>query len=403
MGEFLYKVADERGQVTVQVESANSEAELRQRLEEKGLFIYSIRSRALRGISWRPAGPRRRRLSRNEFLLFNQQFVTLLRAGLPILRALDLLADRATRPVLRAVLDDIRQRLRGGASLSDAFRAQGIFSEVYTSSLLAGERSGNLPGVLDQYISFMKTTNTVRGRLRAALVYPTLLLVVAGGVLTFVILYVIPRFDELYTEMNAALPALTVAVISLARNIRGSVLVLALGVGAVLGTLWAVTRTEAGAQAFDRARMKVPLLGDILLKFRLAQFSRTLSTLLAGGIPLVPSLEVSAGAMESPLLRHTIGTAARRVKEGQSLHASLAGTGIVPDMVTEMIEVGENTGALPQMLNSVAEFYEEELNTRLTTLLALLEPVLLLGVAGVIAVMLIALYLPIFSVGAALR
>lgn len=402
MGEFVCKVADARGQVSVQVETASSEAELRQRLAEKGLFLYSARTRDLPGFSLHWPAPRRR-LSANDFLLFNQQFVTLIRAGLPILRALDLLAERAARPALRAVLNDICQRVRGGASLSEAFQAQGIFPLVYISSLLAGERSGNLPGVLDYYIGYQKVSGSVRRRLLTALVYPTLLMGVAAGVLTFVTLYVIPRFAELYGEMNLTLPALTVAVMTFALNVRASVLILTTGAVLLLGAILLASRTEAGAQALDRARLKVPLVGDILLRFRLAQFSRTLSTLLAGGIPVVPSLEVSAGAMESPVLRHVIEFSARRVREGQSLHAALAATGIVPPLVTEMVEVGETTGALPQMLNSVAEFYEEELNTRLATLLALVEPLLLLGVAGVIFVILVALYLPIFSVGTLVR
>lgn len=399
MGEFVCKVSDARGQVSVQVETAASEAELRRRLAEKGLFLYSARNRTLTGLSWRWPTLRRRRLPANDFLLFNQQFVTLVRAGLPILRALDLLADRAARPALRAVLNDVRQRLRGGASLSEAFQAQGSFPEIYISSLVAGERSGNLPGVLDYYIGYLKVSGNVRRRLLAALVYPALLVSVAAAVLTFVTLYVIPRFAALYADLNIALPSLTVAVISFALGIRGSLAIVAPLVLAVLAAILLATRSEAGAQALDRARLRIPLVGAILLKFRLAQFSRTLSTLLAGGIPLVPSLEVAAGALESPLLRHTVGVAALRVREGQSLHAALAATGIVPALVTEMVEVGESTGALPQMLTSVAEFYEEELNARLTTLMALMEPLLLLGVAAVIFVILVALYLPIFSVG----
>lgn len=399
MGEFVCKVADARGQVSVQVETAASEAELRRRLAEEGLFLYSIRNRSLRGLSWHwpLLGPRR--LAADEFLLFNQQFVTLIRAGLPILRALDLLAERAARPALRAILNNVCERVRGGASVSEAFQAQGVFSEIYVSSLVAGERSGNLPGVLDYFISYLKVSGTVRRRLLAALVYPALLVAVAASVLTFVTLYVIPRFAALYADLNIALPSLTVAVITFALGIRNSLALVAVVVLVLAGAILVITRSEAGAQALDRARLGIPLAGSILLKFRLAQFCRTLSTLLAGGIPLVPSLEVAAGALESPLLHHAVGVAAVRVREGQSLHAALAATGTVPALVTEMIEVGEGTGALPQMLTSVAEFYEEELNARLTTLMALIEPLLLLAVAAVIFVILVALYLPIFSVG----
>lgn len=403
MASFLCRVADARGHIFTQVEEAGTEAEVRQRLSERGLYVYSVRGHGLPALGWslrRSGGPG---FSADNFLLFNQQFVTLVRAGLPILRALDLLAERATRPGLRAVLDDIRQRVKGGASLSDAFAAQGQFSEVYTSALLAGERSGNLAGVLDQFITYQKVTGSVRRRLLTALVYPALLVIVAAAVLSYVTLFVIPRFAELYSEMNTELPALTVAVVTIALNLRASLLIFLLLVASVVTAFVLVGRSEAGAQGLDRVRMKLPLLGDILLKFRLTQFCRTLGTLLTGGIPLVPSLEVSAGAMESPALRRVVETAARRVSEGVSLHAALAGTGIMPDLVSEMIEVGESTGALPQMLASVAEFYEEELNTKLARLLALVEPLLLLVMGATILVILVALYLPIFSIGSAVR
>ena len=403
MASFLCRVADARGHIFTQVEEASSEAEARQRLSERGLYIYSVRGQGLPALGWTFARKARPGFSADNFQLFNQQFVTLIRAGLPILRALDLLAERTTRPGLRAVLDDIRQRVKGGASLSDAFAAQGLFPEVYTSSLLAGERSGNLAGVLDQYITYQKITGSVRRRLLTALVYPALLVIVAAAVLSYVTLYVIPRFAELYSEMNVDLPALTVAVVTIALNLRASLLVFLLLLASAATAIVLISRSEAGAQALDRGRMKLPLLGDILLKFRLSQFSRTLATLLTGGIPLVPSLEVAGGAMESPALRRVIETAARRVSEGQSLHAALVGTGIVPDLVSEMIEVGESTSALPQMLTSVAEFYEEELNTKLARLLALVEPMLLVVMGGTILVILVALYLPIFSIGSAVR
>ena len=403
MASFLCRVADARGHIFTQVEDAASEAEVRQRLSERGFYIYSVRGQGLPALGLSFSRKARPGFSSDSFLLFNQQFVTLIRAGLPILQALDLLTDRTTRPGLRAVLDDIRQRVKGGASLSDAFASQGIFSEVYTSALLAGERSGNLAGVLDQYITYQKITGSVRRRLLTALVYPALLVIVAGVVLSYVTLFVIPRFAELYSEMNTELPPLTVAVVTIALNLRASLLIFLLLAASAVTAVVLVSRSEAGAQALDRARMKLPLLGDILLKFRLAQFSRTLGTLLTGGIPLVPSLEVSAGAMESPALKRIIETAAVRVSEGQSLNTALAGTGIIPDLISEMIEVGESTGALPQMLVSVAEFYEEELNTKLARLLALVEPLLLVVMGATILVILVALYLPIFSIGSAVR
>ncbi len=404
MAEFVCKVTDERGQISSLTEKAESEGELRQRLTEKGLYPLSIRRRSgLPAVTPSFLNGRRRRLAQDEFLLFNQQFVTLVRAGLPIMQALELLAGRAARPGLRAILGDVRQRVRGGASLSDAFAAQGIFPEVYTTALLAGERSGNLPGVLEQYIAYQRITSGLKRRLLTTLVYPTLLVVVAAAVLSYVILYVVPQFSALYGEMQSQLPALTVAVLSIAQNLRSwALVVVVLGVAAGIA-IGMASRSAAGAQFLDRMRMGLPIAGDILLKFRLTQFCRTLGTLLSSGIPLVASLEVAGGAMGSPVLRQAIGGAAQGVREGKSLHQALEETHLVPGLVTEMIEVGESTGALPAMLTSVSEFYEEELDARLARLIALVEPLLLLVVGGVVLIILIALYLPVFSLGSLVR
>ncbi|HXE74149.1 MAG TPA: type II secretion system F family protein [Candidatus Xenobia bacterium] len=404
MTEFTCKVTDDRGQISLLTERAETEGELRQRLNERGLFPLSIRRRGgLPAVTPGILDGRRRRLSQDEFVLFNQQFVTLVRAGLPIMQALELLAGRAARPGLRSVLADVRQRVRGGASLSDAFAAQGIFPEVYTTALLAGERSGNLPGVLEQYIAYQKITGGLRRRLLTTLVYPALLVLVSAGVLSYVILYVVPQFSALYGEMQQRLPALTLTVLRLAQNARTWALVLViLGVAAAVGMAMA-SRSQAGAQFLDRLRLGLPIAGDILLKFRLTQFCRTLGTLLSSGIPLVASLEVVGSAVGSPVLARAIGGAAQGVREGKSLHQALEETGLVPGLVTEMIEVGESTGALPAMLNSVSEFYEEELDARLARLIALVEPLMLLTVGGIVLIILIALYLPVFSLGSLVR
>ena len=403
MGEFVCKVADARGRVFTQVESASSEGEARQHLVEKGLYVYAVRGRSLPGLALGRRKRAYRRPPMDEFLLFNQQFVTLIRAGLPILRSLDLLAARTNRPALQAVLEAVCRRVRSGVSLSEAFREVGVFSEVYTTALLAGERSGNLAGVLEHFIAYQKITGNARRRLLGALVYPALLIVVSMAVLTGVVTYIIPRFSALYADTGMELPALTQVVVSFSLQMREWLLVIVVALAALVVGVVLASRSEAGARVLDQARMRLPLVGDIVLKFRVAQFARTLATLLFGGMPLVPSLETAAGAMESPVLRHAVGTAAVKVREGEALHSALAQTGVLPDMVTEMIEVGEATGALPAMLNSVAEFYDEELNARLNTLLALIEPVLLLAVGGTVLVILVALYLPIFSMGTMIR
>ncbi|MBI4461391.1 MAG: type II secretion system F family protein [Acidobacteria bacterium] len=402
MAEYVCKVGNAQGQVFEQMEQADSETELRQRLSAQGLLIYSVRRSGLSALRLRLPGSRAR-LRADDFLIFNQQFATLIRAGLPILRSLDLLAERAARPALRAFLTDVRQRVRAGADLSQAFRAQGVFPEVYTASLLAGERSGNLTGVLDQYIAYQKVSGSVRRRLLTVLVYPALLVVFSSIVLGVVITYVVPRFAELYAELRAELPFLTQLVINFALHVRSSVLLILAAVvaGAAVAVPW--SRTAGGGRVLDRVKLGLPVVGDIWLKFRVAQFARTLSTLLAGGIPLVTSLETARDSIGGPLLRDTVDRAAHRVREGQPLHRALVDPGLVPELMLEMVEVGEATGSLAQMLASVAEFYEEDLNTRLTALMALVEPLVLVFMGLVIAFILVALYLPVFSLATLVR
>lgn len=396
MGEFVCKVADSAGRVFEHVEAAETAVEARRRLADRGLFVYSVKPRLGSVAGW--LEPSKARAVRGQdFLIFNQQFNTLIKAGLPITKALDLLAERAAAPRLRPVLDDVRAQVKEGALLSEALESQGIFPRVYVTSVLAGERSGNLPGVLDQYVAYQRMLTTFRRKLLASLIYPAFLVVVSAVILVAVVTYIIPKFSELFRELNVGLPMLTQLVISLAQDFRPVILGLAAAalVGGLATLAW--SRTEAGGRALDRVKMRLPVAGETWLKFQTAQFCRTLATLLTGGTPLVPALETAAGATNSRLFAAAIGQVAARVREGKSLHESLAATGLIPELALEMIEVGEATGSLAAMLGNVAEFFEEDVNLRLTAALSVLEPVVLLTTAGVVLVILLSLYLPIFT------
>jgi len=396
MSEFVCRVADAEGRVFSHVEAANSLDEARQKLADRGLYVYSVESRdgRLTGLFRRKTG---RQIGDSEFLILNQQFNTLIKAGLPILRALDLLATRASSPKLRPVITQIRDRVREGKSLSEAVAEAGSFSKVYSTAILAGEKSGNLSGVLDYYIAYQRVSTGVRKKILATLVYPTLLIVVSIIIVTYLVTAVIPKFALLYRDLNVDLPAPTRVLIALTVDYRLAILgVIALMVAAVAGVfLWA--RSEEGGTAIDRLKFRLPIVGDTLLKFQVAQFSRTLSTLLTGGTPLVAGLQTATDAITSKLLRSAVSQATQLVREGESLHVALSSRGVMPEMALDMIEVGESSGALSPMLNSVAEFYEEEVNLRLSALVAVIEPVLLIFMGLFVAFILISLYLPIFS------
>jgi type IV pilus assembly protein PilC len=396
MGEFVCRVADANGRVFSHVEAAASLEEARQKLSDRGLYIYSVESRSSL-ISGMLGVRKERKISGNDFLILNQQFNTLIKAGLPILKALDLLATRATAPKLRPILTQVRDRVREGKSLSEAIEEAGVFSKVYSTAILAGEKSGNLSGVLDYYIAYQKVSTGVKKKIVASLVYPILLVVVAMCIVTYLVTGVIPKFATLYKDLGVPLPGPTQLLIAITVDARVYILsaLAAFLVGIVGVFFW--SRSEEGGVAFDRLVFRLPLVGDTLLKFQASQFCRTLSTLLTGGTPLVAALQTAAESISSRLVRGSVKSATQLVREGETLHGALASGKIMPDLALDMIEVGESSGALAPMLNSVAEFYEEEVSLRLGAMVALIEPVILVFMGVLVAFILISLYLPIFS------
>ena len=401
MGEFVCRVADANGRVFSHVEAAGTLDEARQKMADRGLYVYSVEARSslIAGFGRRSE----RKVGGSEFLILNQQFNTLIKAGLPILRALDLLATRAASPKLRPIVAQIRDRVREGKSLSEAVEEAGVFSKVYSTAILAGEKSGNLSGVLDYYITYQRVSTGVRKKILATLVYPVLLISVAAIIVTYLVTAVIPKFALLYRDLNVDLPTPTKILIALTVDYRYYILaaIASFFVAVIFVYVW--SRSEEGGAAFDRLKFKTPVIGDTLLKFQVAQFSRTLATLLTGGTPLVSALSTASDAITSKLVRATVTQATQSVREGESLHSALATRGVMPELALDMIEVGESSGALAPMLTSVAEFYEEEVNLRLTAMVALIEPIILVFMGLLVAFILISLYLPIFSFAGAAK
>jgi type IV pilus assembly protein PilC len=401
MADFVIKMADERGHVLQRMEAGASVGEVRDRFSQQGFLVYWVKRRSMfAGGEIRL--PQRKRIKLDEFLVFNQQFVTLIRAGLPILTALDLLNRRQRNPFFRSVLNSVYDRVKSGELLSDAFAAQNVFPKIYTTTLLAGEKSGNLEEVLNRYISFQRMALAFRKKLLASLVYPALLFTLVLVMLTFLATYVIPQFATLYAAIGRAdaIPPTTQILLDMGVGIRHYLPVIVLVLVALVAGVWRWRASESGGAAIERARLRIPLLGEIWLKYQVAVFARMLATLLAGGLSLVPSLETAGSSMPSRLIKAGIAAATVRVREGQSLSHSLEETKTMPDLAVEMIEVGESTGALPAMLTSVAEFYEEDVQTALTAAMSLIEPLILVVMGGIVLFVLISLYMPLFTLGA---
>ena len=393
MAEFVIKLADERGRVQEQVQTASTAEELRVRFSHAGYHVFSIKARSGLG------GMSRRKVKLEPFLIFNQQFLTLIKAGLPILGSLQMLTNIQKSAHFRSQLDDVANRVKTGEPLSAAFEAQTGVPVMYTTTLLAGERAGNLQEVLERYISFQRVSLTFRKKLTASLIYPGLLLTIVSALLVFMFTVVIPQFAQLYDQMGSKLPQLTIGLLTFGKWSQHNILWIALTALAIGVSLWRFSVTEKGRDTVDGVRVRLPIFGKIWLKYQVALFSRTLSTLLSGGLPLVPSLETAARSISSRRVSKAVGAAIGTVREGKNLADSLSNTAVFPDLSTEMISVGEQTGALPQMLNSVAEFFEEDVATALTAALSLIEPAILIVMGVIVVFILISLYLPIFSLG----
>jgi type IV pilus assembly protein PilC len=400
MAEFLVKVADEQGHLRQHVEHGYSEAEVHDRYTQQGFLVYWVKPRSLLS----PSGiGRRSKLKQSTFLIFNQQFLTLIKAGLPILTALDLLIKRQRDKFLLQLLENVRERVKGGELLSDAFAAQRVFPKIYTTTLLAGEKSGNMEEVLSRYIAYQRVVQTFRKKLAVSLVYPALLISVVTVMMIFLVTYVVPKFAELFNNLGAQLPTITVIMLAIGLNAQKYAWAVALTLVVSISLLWRWKQSDRGAEQIDRFLLSTPLLGEIRLKYQVANFSRILSTLLQGGLPLVPAMETAGASMTSRQILNGILSATVRVREGQSLAKSLEEQKIFPDLAVEMLEVGESTGALPAMLSSVAEFYEEDVQTALGAAMALIEPLILIFMAIFVGGILISLYLPIFTLGSGIH
>ncbi len=403
MSEWTLKYADARGEIHQQVAEAGSEREIRDRYTQQGFLVYSVKPRSEIGALVGRSSSRKKKLNLEKFLIFNQQFVTLIRAGLPILKALDLLAERLTDPKLSQYIKGVRQEVRNGALLSDAFARQGVFPPIYVTTVLAGERSGSLGEVIERFIAYQKMSLSVRKKLLVSLLYPSVLVALSSVLIVFLVTYVVPNFAELYTSMNATLPMPTQILIAIGTTARSYVILgfFLLVTGVITFRWWA--RTENGSEMIDRFLLKIPVAGDTWLKYQVAQFSRVLGTLLVGGIPLMQALDTSADSLGTQVLKRVLQKAVKLVREGQSLSSALRQTKIFPALSIDMIEVGESTGALPAMLGSVAEFYEDDVATRTTAALSLIEPLIMVCMGIFVAFVLISLYLPIFSLADSIR
>jgi type IV pilus assembly protein PilC len=395
MAEFVCKIGTDAGRVTVQTEEARSEEELRQRLRAQGFLIFSIRPKDILNFQMRASRPAKIRA--DDFLIFNQQFLTLSKSGLPLQKSLDLLAHQTRSEALRAALVVVRDKVRSGALLSEAFESTGSFPKIYSATVRAGERSGSLDKVLAHYVTYQKQSRGFRKKFVSALIYPAVLMIVLTILVTLVIEFIVPQFAKLYADMDVQLPAMTTFTISFAMQVKHFFLLIILGIAGLVFLAKTAARSERTSMVWERVKFRIPMVGNLLLKFSVAEFARTLSTLLQGGTPIIAALETAKDSVSSPWLSQAIAQARAEVAAGKDLSGSLRASGFFPSIAIDMMEVGETTGAMSNMLEALAEFFEEDVSIDLETRLALVGPIMIAIIAVIVAFVLIAFYLPLFS------
>lgn len=398
--EFVCRLGTQDGRVVEQHHQGSDERSLRGELERRGYHVFEVRrAGAMARISLRGRRRPGKPIPTDDFLVFNQELAALLRAGLPLMQALDLMLERMKDQNFRPILQDIRDRVKSGENLSDAFASYGdVFPRLYASTLKAGERSGEMESVIRRFIRYLQLVSGARKKIVTALTYPAVLIGLSLIMLTVMGLYVVPKFTEFYADLNAELPFLTRVTLGIASFVRGQWLLIAAALiaGGVLFRQW--RSTTSGRIAIDHIKLRVPLVGEILHRFGLAEFCRSLATLLSGGIPLVTAAEIAIGGVSNAYLRDRLGPSVDMVRQGQPFHRALEESRAFTDMSIDMIKVGEATGSLDDMLVAVSDFLDEQVEVRTQRLLNLVEPVLLVVMGLIIGILLISIYLPLFSV-----
>jgi type IV pilus assembly protein PilC len=398
--EYVCKVGTPAGEVVEQTFSARDEASLRADLEQQGYYLFSIR----RGLGFSALPMVRPKVRAEKLLIFAQELAALLKAGLPLLQSLDVMLERQRDPTFRRSLTTVREKVKSGIALSDAFKAEGeLYPPIFSASLVAGERSGNMDTVLRRFSQYLRLNQSLKKKAVSASVYPMVLLAMMTVLVVVMLVYVIPQFRGFYEGLGAELPLPTRVVMAMAVGFRENLPWILLGLGIAGAAGWYWFRRDVSGAVFDRVLLRLPYLGPLMRMYATSQLARTLSTLLAGGLPLLNALEVAAASIGNRAIAQAVGGATGRIKEGASLTTALESTHMFEALPLEMVKVGEQTGALGDMLGAVSDFYDEELDNRIATMLSLVEPVLLVLMAVIVAGLLLAFYLPMFEAISAMQ
>jgi type IV pilus assembly protein PilC len=404
MTRFSCRIGTPTGSILIQEVDEEGPEAARRSLEAKGYFVFAVEGSPEARVRRRLVTLGRARVKPQALLVFNQELLALIKAGLPILTSLDLLGERTQQPHLRAVLAEAREAVKGGAALSAALAQHPrIFSPLYTGTLQAGEQSGNLVDALSRYLDYQRRIMALRQRFRAALTYPAVLVLASGAVITFLLTFVVPTFTRIYGDMEAELPVATRMLVVLTQRLRGTLPIVGGVVALLMLGAWRWRATATGRRSIDRWTLRLPFVGDLVRGYLFSRFARTLSMTLGGGIPMIPSLQATFGTLGNAYVAEALQPVIPQVAAGNTLAGALGSSGVVPSLLLEMVSVGESSGSLQEMLGHVADLYDAEMDTQLTALAAVIEPIVMIGMGLVVATIVIIMYLPIFHLSAVVR
>jgi type IV pilus assembly protein PilC len=399
MATFKYRAKAANGATISGVLEAEGRAAAFGQLSSRKLVVLNIEDAAAKKRS-NMVLFRRQKVKADQLIFFTYQLAAMLRAGLPIVRSLTVLEEEMSDAFFREVIRNVREHLEGGESFSGALgKFPKVFNRLYVNLVSAGEQSGNLDEVLQRLAQYMDNMLRLMRKIRSALTYPGILVLVTVAVVTLLMVKVIPVFEDVYGEANVDLPSLTMLVMNTSRFMRANLMTIFGGLIAIFVACVWIYRTPPGRKMFHKLFLKFPILGELLRKNLLARIGRTLSVLVSAGLPMLSSLQLVKQATGNVLLEEALDRAAKEIERGESLSHGLRGSGQFSAMFVQMVSAGEETGKLPEMLANLADFYENEVNVMADMLASMLEPIFIVGVGGTIGVIVVAMYLPIFQLG----
>jgi type IV pilus assembly protein PilC len=401
MPVFTYVGKSKRGRVLRGELEAADERIARIQLKRKSIEVTKLKQKPkdlFEGISFLQP-----RVTKKDLVIFTRQFSTMIDAGLPLVQGLNILSEQMENKTFKNILKQITRDVEGGSTLADALNKHPrVFDALYVNLVAAGEVGGILDTILQRLAAYIEKAEKLKSKVKGALVYPIAVLIIGVLVMAVIMIFVIPVFQEMFSNFGSGLPALTQLVIDISSLVKSNIHFMVGGLIVIVWLFRRYRRTTSGKKNIDRLLLKLPIFGELVRKVAVARFTRTLGTMTASGVPILDALEITARTSGNAVVEEVIYDARTSIAEGQTIAEPLGESDIFPGMVTQMISVGESTGALDAMLEKIANFYDDEVDATVSALTALMEPLMMFLLAGALGPVVIAMYLPIFQMASAL-